>query len=274
MPKIEEPRIKKPNRGGEAEHGERKYEKRMTMLDLNRGRFLQSTGGRLALLFVCSVMWMSAFAPAWAAEPSAGESFKGSRFHLAGLWLKAGVPQQIDVLQLLSELNRRTQVDPENDAWQWIKPDEVLKAPPFLWLFVDANTTVDPVVSRDLQRYIANGGTVMVEGVGGISRGAIVAWREAVFPERKIEVLKKDALLTRTFYILEPSFSSSLKTMHQSGRVVWVESSLPLLSGLKRPSSDREMKVRACINIVLYTLTGDYKDDLTHLKYLMRRRKS
>jgi hypothetical protein len=94
-----------------------------------------------------------------------------------------------------------------------------------------------------------------------------------VFPDQKLRALKQDELLMRTFYILTPKMSSSLKTISRAGRVVWVEAARPLLKGLSRSTAQREQRLRTCVNIVLYALTGSYKDDLTHLKFLMRRQK-
>jgi hypothetical protein len=197
-----------------------------------------------------------------------------SRFDLGGLNLRKTSPPQESARQLLRELNQRTQVDPHDDAWHWMSSKDILKAPPLLWIFVDGQTIISKEVIDPLQRYLSNGGTIIIEGTGPTSQNTMRSLREALFTKEEIRPLASDALLTRTFYILPPNISSSLKTMLKGGRVVWIESHSPLLSDLNRNHASREMKVRACLNIVLYTLTGNYKDDLTHLKYLMRRRKS
>ena len=197
-----------------------------------------------------------------------------ARFDLGGLYLCKNSPPVESARQLIRELNQRTQVDPHDDAWHWMTNSDILKAPPLLWIFVEAQTVITKDIIDPIQRYLSNGGTIMIEGTGLSSQNSIRQLREALFTQKDIRPLAPDALLTRTFYILPPHISSSLKTMFKGGRVVWIESSTPLLSDLSHNMSSREMNVRACLNIVLYTLTGSYKDDLTHLKYLMRRRKS
>jgi hypothetical protein len=188
--------------------------------------------------------------------------------------LGAPKPSSATPRQLIFELKNRTQVDPRDKAWSWTSATELDKAPPLLWIFVGPKGSIEPELVQNLQRYIENGGTIVVEGMAASSRYRLRELQQKVFGDDNIHALKEDDLLTRTFYILPPSFSSQLKTVIKSGRVVWVESSQPLLRQLENTSPQREMRIRSCINICLYTLTGSYKDDLTHLKYLMRRRKS
>jgi hypothetical protein len=226
------------------------------------------------LLFICLPLVASPLLASSFTTIETNQHHEPARFNLGGLNLRKKSPPQESTKQLIRELNQRTQVDPQDHAWQWMTIKNILNSPPLLWIFVDEKSTIAKDVIDPLQRYLSNGGTIMIEGTGPTSQGVMRKFREALFTKKEIRPLASDALLTRTFYILPPYISSSLKTMLKGGRVVWIESSSPLLSDLERNHSSREMKVRACLNITLYTLTGSYKDDLTHLKYLMRRRKS
>lgn len=196
-----------------------------------------------------------------------------SRFSVAGLSLG----ESLTVLnqgkdELLKELQRRTQVDPDTQkGWVWVNQD-LKDAPPFLWIVLKSGSLYDKELPQRLQRFMAMGGTIFVENAS-FSQKELTELREKVFPDKEARAVSKDELLTRTFYILPPDISSRFKTLRQAGRVVWVESPGPLLSKLSGSSRDREMSVRAAINLVLYSLTGSYKDDLTHMRYLMRRRK-
>ena len=199
-----------------------------------------------------------------------------TRFHLSGLRLGSSSPTlDSDAGVLLGELTKRTHVDPTKKAWSWVSPDSLFKGAPFLWVFVGSNSTMDKEKALKIHRFISAGGTVMVEGSGVQRAGAIRQLREEVFSHSKGAIqVKKDDLLTRTFYLLRPEYSKALGTLRQAGRVVWIETQQPLLSGIARlGGAPREHRIRSAVNIVLYALTGSYKDDLTHRKYLRRRKR-
>ena len=197
------------------------------------------------------------------------------RFNLAALCL-GGISSQYneDARSFLASLEIRTQVDPLNNAWQWISEDKVSEAPPMIWIFIHANASISEDLAQALRRYIANGGTVMIECQTPSCYAGLEQLRKKVFPDKQSQSLAEDSLLTRTFYILPDSFSASLKTIRNAGRVVWIESTQPVLAGISNAQGDQEYRTRVGVNMVLYSLTGSYKDDLTHLRYLMRRRKS
>ena len=196
-----------------------------------------------------------------------------SRFSVGGL----NIGESTSILnqgkyELIKELQRRTQVDPDlQKGWIWVNQD-LEKVPPFLWIVLKSGSLYDKDLPQRLQRFMAMGGTVFIENTS-FSQKELSELRGLVFPDKEARGIGKDELLTRTFYILPPDVSSRFRTLRQAGRVVWIESPGPLLSRLAGNSRDREMSVRAAINLVLYSLTGSYKDDLTHMRYLMRRRK-
>lgn len=196
-----------------------------------------------------------------------------SRFSVGGLnlGLSGGLLNKAKD-ELIKELTRRTQVDPDvQNGWTWVN-HQLENSPPFLWILIKDGAIYDKELPGRIQRFIAMGGTVFIEG-SGVSQEVLRTLREKVFVDKQVKSVQKDELLTRTFYILPPAMSSRFRTIRQAGRVVWIESPMPLLTQLVSTSQQREMSVRACINIVLYALTGSYKDDLTHMRYLMRRRK-
>lgn len=199
-----------------------------------------------------------------------------SRFSISGLTLGISkVRLNTSVSTLIQALNTRTQVDPFiKDGWKWTNSD-LKSGSPFLWAFLGSSYSVKNDIVQSLQRYIALGGTVFFESDGSPrANQQLIHLRKKVFFSDKSVRLKKGDLLTRTFYILPKSLASKFKILKKAGRVVWIESEQPLLVTLNGRGDQREMGTRAAINIVLYSLTGNYKDDLTHLKYLMRRKKN
>jgi len=230
---------------------------------------VKATGMPWGMILLILVWGWVPGCPLWGVEDT-------TQFHLSGLLL--GTPKsslESDVAVLLGELTQRTHVDPAPDAWSWVAPHEIFSGSPFLWIFVGPTTVVEEKQALAIHRFISSGGTVMVEGSGEQRTGALRQLREAVFRKSsEADGVKEDDLLTRTFYLLRPEFAQSLGTIRQAERVVWVETRQPLLGGLSSSGGlQREHRIRSAINVILYALTGSYKDDLTHLNYLRRRKR-
>ena len=205
---------------------------------------------------------------------SAPLTASSTRFGGALLLLGEGLNSSAgDSLLLSKALEQRTQVDPELKSWLVVDELQLGEAPPFLWIMVAPGATWTAGLGEKLRRYIARGGTLVVEMSHVAAQPQLDELRSQVFPDKNLGRLRSDALLTRTFYILPPESARALGTISSAGRVVWVEATRPMLKGLSQSAAQREQRLRACINIVLYALTGSYKDDLTHLKFLMRRKK-
>lgn len=178
---------------------------------------------------------------------------------------------------VMTELNHRTQVDPlPVGSWKALGGD-FESPPPFVWIIVGAHAVIDAKLVEHLQRFLASGGTVFVEPEPGVgAQEKLRDLTERVFPKERPSVVDKSDLITRTFYFLDDQAISSLKVLEQSGRLVWISSTLPVLRHVADNVGDhpeRESAVRIAVNVVIYTLTGDYKNDLTHVRYLLRRRK-
>lgn len=179
---------------------------------------------------------------------------------------------------LVQELNRRTQVDPFPDGGFRMLTAELEDVPPFLWIAVGAGARIDQALSEKLERFMASGGTVFAEPDG--SAVALEKLRNLagrLFRDQAPKPLSEGDLPARTFYFLSPASMEKLRIKKAAGRLVWIDSSVPVLKALaehgKESSEMGEEAIRASINIVMYTLTGSYKDDLTHVRYLLRRRK-
>jgi len=178
--------------------------------------------------------------------------------------------------QFLKELRIRTHIDPKDQhGWTWLKSSQIHQAPPFIWIIVGNNAKISEELTTGLQRFLFSGGTVLIEAERSPQAQHMMnELRNKVFYKRKISIVKKNELITRTYYILPESTAKTFKTIQYSDRILWIESSVPILNQIK-PNYDanKEAAIRKATNVMLYTLTGSYKDDLTHLKYLMRRKK-
>lgn len=232
------------------------------------------------LVLACLPAAWAAEGPAPAPAAAAAVAAQDSRFAMGYLALgTAEAPLARGCARLLQELNARTQVDPAPEGAQAVKPD-LAAPPPFLWIGVGPAAGLDEALVERLQRFLAAGGTVFAEPDG--APGSLERLRELagrVFPGRGPEQLKDGDLLTRTFFFLAPATAPLLRARLEAGRVAWVDACVPVGRAMDVGArvtggamSDEEA-VRLGVNMAVYTLTGSYKDDLTHLRYLFRRRK-
>ncbi|MBF0246382.1 MAG: DUF4159 domain-containing protein [Planctomycetes bacterium] len=180
--------------------------------------------------------------------------------------------------RLIRELNTQTHLDPmPGQAWKRI--DETLKgAPPFVCIVIGGEAELSPDLILNLQRYMSAGGTVlsMANGSQG-SSARLLALSKALFPEKNPQVVDSGHILGRTFFMVSDSYMSHLRYERSGTRVCWLETEVPLLANLEASGQgrtmDSETSLKVLINVIFYTMTGNYKDDLTHVRYLFRRRK-
>jgi hypothetical protein len=155
---------------------------------------------------------------------------------------------------------------------------------------------VAPLTSREITRlrqFFAMGGMLLVDdfdpGEGGFGRGAR---REIarVLPDQAPVAIGPENVVFRSFYLMKRAVGRvlgppKLEAVLRAGQVQVLFSSHDLLGALARdpaggPSLDvepggdrqREEATRLAVNIALYVLCSNYKDDQVHAEHIMRRR--
>ncbi|MBK9259265.1 MAG: DUF4159 domain-containing protein [Polyangiaceae bacterium] len=171
-----------------------------------------------------------------------------------------------------------------------------LLAEPFVvWA---GETDIPPLTSREvagLKRFIALGGVMFVDDfapeVGAFGKAAK---RELtrVLPDGAPVPVGPENVLFRSFYLLRRPVgrveaSPKLEVIMRGGQPQVIFSSHDLLGALARspngthpfaviPGGEpgREQAMRLAVNIAMYVLCSNYKDDQVHAPFLMRRRAS
>lgn len=156
----------------------------------------------------------------------------------------------------------------------------------------------DPLsdAERDaLRTWLSAGGMLFVDGSEGREDGGFDASvrRELgeVLPGVELEPIPDDHVLWRTFYIIEPPPGRVQAADHLYGatrddRLAVIYSPNDVLGAWARDnygnweyevhpggSRQREMTVRFGVNLAMYALCLDYKEDQVHVEYLLRRRR-
>ena len=169
---------------------------------------------------------------------------------------------------------------------------------PFLWLSGDAALTAfTPQEISGLRKFFALGGVLLVDDAGVSDEGGPSAFgrtaREQiarVLPDTSPIALGQDHVIFKTFYLLRRAEGrvagpKTLDAIVRGGQVQVVYSSHDIGGALARgvtgawenpvvPGGDiqRERAIRLAVNIAMYTLCSNYKDDQVHAPFLMRRR--
>jgi hypothetical protein len=192
-----------------------------------------------------------------------------------------------------SELIRRTSA-PGRLAAELLVPTttELLREPFVIWSGTKDEGPLSARAIRSLREYLRMGGILLVDdrepSIGQFSLGAR---RELgrILPESAIVKLPENHVLFKTFYIIDqpvgrvegPGFVEAI-VRGNTAQVLFLKNDLlgalarrdgtwafPMMNG---DSHSREMAIRFAINISMYVLCSDYKDDQVHAPFLMRRR--
>lgn len=193
------------------------------------------------------------------------------------------------------ELTRRTSA-PGRLATKLVeaKSAELLVEPFLVWAGGKDPGALSARAIRGLREYLRMGGILLVDDrepqAGGGSFG-LGARRELsrVLPESAVIRLASDHVIFKTFYILDqpigrvegPATIDAIVS-GKDAQVIFLNHDL--LGALAREgdnwanpmqtggSEAREQAIRFAVNIAMYVLCSDYKDDQVHAPFLMRKR--
>ncbi|MCL2625756.1 MAG: DUF4159 domain-containing protein [Cystobacterineae bacterium] len=165
---------------------------------------------------------------------------------------------------------------------------------PFLyWGGEGGFSPLEEGVRQNLRRYLEFGGFILADanGSGGGFEESLRREMSLLLPQAPMALLDTEHVIFKSFYMLSSAAgrmgaSASLEAclLGRRAAVVWVPHDLmgvfardaagrfeyPVIPGGER---QREMAIRLAINLVIYALCLDYKDDAAHLPALVRRRR-
>ena len=185
-----------------------------------------------------------------------------------------------------------------------LRPTTVHAADPAItdgpFLYWSGDTTIAPLTSVEIagfRRFFALGGVLLVDDAAVADDGASSAFgngarREIarILPDAAAITISSEHVIFRSFYLLRRAEgrvagSKTLSAIVRGGAVQVIFSSHDLGGALARgptgiwelpvvPGGDlqREHAIRLAVNIAMYILCSNYKDDQVHAPFLMRRR--
>jgi hypothetical protein len=146
-----------------------------------------------------------------------------------------------------------------------------------------------------LRRYLSYGGFLFMDDAGGTRGGAFEQSARAlvsrIVPGAALSRVPREHVLYKSFYLLDgPTgrvmVSPDLEALEMGGRLAVLYSGNDLVGALARDSlgtwelevtpggeSQREKCIRLGVNIAMYALCLDYKEDQVHIPFIMKRRR-
>ncbi len=192
------------------------------------------------------------------------------------------------------ELTRRTSA-PARLAPEPVRADSLaLVAEPFAWWLGDDDPgSLTPRELANLQRFFTLGGVLLVDDTdpqsGKFGAGARRELRR-VLPDSTPVSIGTEHVIFRSFYLLRRPFGrvegpATLDAIIRGGNTQVILLSNDLAGALAQDSAglatlpvvpggeeQREMAIRLAVNIAMFVLCSNYKDDQVHAPFLMRRR--
>jgi hypothetical protein len=210
----------------------------------------------------------------------------------AGRW----DPHPDGLPRLAWEVAKRTSIETSPVVKALAPSDPELFRYPFSVLSSDAAvpSLADAEVSA-LRRYLSYGGFLLVDDASAQSGGSFE--RSArdllakVLPAAKLKRVARDHVLYKSFYLLDGATGRSaarpdLEAIDIGGRLAVLYSPNDLVGALARDSlgtwemevvpggeGQREKAVRLGVNLAMYALCLDYKEDQVHIPFIMKRRR-
>jgi hypothetical protein len=264
---------------------------------IGRRRTSRAAAGALLLIALAS-------APACAAGDDDWTIRATSEFHLA--YVRTGIPDVDDEARaglagLSDILNRRTAVEAAAPMEIDIESDEIVFFPLLYWPVAEGQQLPSAKAIDKINRYLATGGTIFFDTRDQGESNAVSAFQTQQRLQRLVaglkipplEPLPPDHVLTKAFYLMQ-EFPG-----RWSGGRLWIEPAegkvndgvasiivgsndyagawaidpggRTLYAVVPGGEPQREQSYRFGVNLVMYTLTGNYKTDQVHVPAILER---
>lgn len=171
--------------------------------------------------------------------------------------------------------------------------DPALFDEPFvMWCGEKAPAPLSGPERRGLLQFISQGGVLLIDDwdpqVGAFAK-AIRGELESLLPESPIVALPPEHVLFKTYYIVDRPYGrlegpNKVEAIVRGGYAQVLLLQHDILGALARTRSggwalgvepggflQREYAIRLAVNIAMYVLCSDYKDDQVHVAWLIRR---
>jgi uncharacterized protein DUF4159 len=203
-------------------------------------------------------------------------------------------PRPEAVRSLMAQLARRTSIEVNRETIEIELTDPNLYRYPFIYMA--GNGAFDPFSQKELRilrHYLGFGGFLLIDDNSSkANSGFDASVRELMsqlFPKIPLQKISRDHSIYRSFYLINRAagrvvLNPFLEGISVKGRTILVYSTNDLGGAWARDklghwsydiiaggTAQRQGSIRLAVNIVMYSLTLDYKKDMVHLPIILER---
>ncbi|MBN1959900.1 MAG: DUF4159 domain-containing protein [Deltaproteobacteria bacterium] len=197
--------------------------------------------------------------------------------------------------RLAWEIRRRTSIAINLNSVAVEFNDDIFNYPLLIWEGEGFFPNLPEKAIRLLHQHLLKGGTLFIDisdaKVGGPFDTSIKREIKRILPRAKLKRIDTDHVIYKSFYLLDRHGGRVIAKPYLEGifigdRLAVVISSNDLAGAIARdefgrweydvgPGGDstREMSFRMGVNLVMYALCLDYKDDQVHIPFILQRRR-
>jgi hypothetical protein len=205
-------------------------------------------------------------------------------------------PRPNGVRRLLWEVGQRTSIEVTLDP-AVVAPDDVaLFRYPFLYWggTGSVGTFSDDAVKR-LRRHLTYGGTLLIDSAdadpGGLFDTAVRRELRRILPREELRTIENEHVIYKTFFLVDSQAGRTIRVPHLEGVTIekrmaviycqndlagaWSRDAFGRWEYEVTPGGERqrEMAFRLGINLVMYAMCLDYKEDMVHAPFILKRRR-
>jgi hypothetical protein len=205
-------------------------------------------------------------------------------------------PRPHGLPRLAWEVRRRTSIAVDLATAQVDPTDEALFNYPFVvWQGTRSFGALPDAAVNNLRHHLSSGGTLLIDasdgGDGGAFDQSVRRELRRIFPERPLERVSPDHVVYKSFYLVDRHGGRMpvhpyLEGIFVEGRLAVILSSNDLAGAMARDEygewdydvgvggdAVREVSFRLGVNLVMYALCLDYKEDQVHIPFILERRR-
>ena len=201
-------------------------------------------------------------------------------------------PRPHAVRRLMAETEKRTSIVTAREPVPLSATDARLADWPFMyWAGEGAMSPLPAAEVTALRRYVKAGGTIFVDAADDAFADSVRPELARILPDVKLGQIPAEHVVFKSFYLIGSHggrrlANAYIEAMPDEDRLgvifstndhggAWARDDFGRYEFEVTPGGDsqREMAMRFGINVLMYALCLDYKDDQVHIPFIMRRRK-
>lgn len=204
-------------------------------------------------------------------------------------------PRPTGLPRMLQQLESRTSILADMTCPVAIPTSPSLFDTPFVvWCGDRGFDPLPDAARRNLELYLRAGGTILIDSSEGNPEGefdrSVRREMRAILPHENLARIPRSHVVFKSFYLIDDPpgrvmSANYMEGIEQDGRLMVIYSHNDLLGAWARDNfgnwlyevtpggeRQRELAFRMGINIAMYVLCLDYKEDQVHVRFILHRR--